>query len=104
MFFINFQATVSPGTCISFYTVTVDGYLKGLLPEKHPLKGVLKKAVLKNFAKYREKNLVSEFLESLCNIIKIETTTREFYCEFCKIFKNIIFIESFRLSAFICGT
>ena len=35
-----------------------------------------------------------------CNVIKKEALAKVFYCEFCEIFKNIIFIEYLRETVF----
>ena len=57
-----------------------------------------KKGVLKNFTKFTGKHLCQSFFliqvtGEASNFIKIETLTQVFYCEFCKIFKNIFFME-----------
>ena len=36
---------------------------------------------------------------STCNFIKKQTLTQAFSCEFCEIFKNILFVEHFRVTA-----
>ena len=35
-----------------------------------------------------------------CNVIKKEALAKVFFCEFCEIFKNIIFIEYLRETVF----
>ena len=48
-----------------------------------------KKSVLRNFAKLTEKHLRQNlFLSKVAGLIKKETLTQLFLCEFCKISKN----------------
>ena len=58
----------------------------------------MKKGVLRNFAKFAEKNLCeSLFFNKVAgqtsNFIKKETLAQGFFCEFCEISKNIFFTE-----------
>ena len=63
-----------------------------------------KKGVLKNFAKlagkYLSQNLFfNKVSGQACIFTKKETLAKVFSCEFCEIFRNIFFIEQFRLRA-----
>ena len=56
----------------------------------------LLKGVLKNFTKFPGKHLCQCLhFDKVCNFIKIGTLAQAFSYEFCKIFKNIFFIERF---------
>ena len=57
---------------------------------------LLRKGVLRNFAKFTGKHL--------CHFIKIDTLAQVFSCEFCEISKNTIFTEHLRPTAsLICS-
>ena len=57
--------------------------MKEVVPEEF-----CKKGVLKNFAKFTGKHLCQSK-----NLVKKETLTQVFSCEFFKVFKNTFFIE-----------
>ena len=67
----------------------------------------MRKDVLKNFAKFIGKHLCQSFSfnkvaglrPQVCNLIKKETLTQVFSCEFCEIFKNTFFTEDLRATA-----
>ena len=64
----------------------------------------IEKGVLKNFAKFTESTCARvTFLIKLQaeagNFIKKETLAKMFSCEFCEIFKNILFMEHLRATA-----
>ena len=61
---------------------------------KQSSRGVLKRDVLENFAKFTEKHLCqSLFFNKVqaCNFIKKEALAQVFFCEFCEIFKSTSF-------------
>ena len=50
-----------------------------------------KKLVLENFTKSTVKHLRRRLLPDSCNVVKKETLTQVFFCDFCEISKNIFF-------------
>ena len=60
--------------------------------QKQSSGGVLKKGVLRNFAKFKGKHLCQclffNKVAGVCNFIKKESLAQVFSCEFCKISKN----------------
>ena len=61
----------------------------------------LRKDVLRNFAKFKDKHLcLSLFFNS--NFIKKESLAQIFFCEFCEISKNTFFTEHLWATAFEC--
>ena len=69
-------------------------------PEAATRSALLKNLFLKKFRKIHIAAPVSEFLflmnyqASACSFIKKETLVRVFSCEFCEVFKNILFTEN----------
>ena len=65
-----------------------------------------KKSCSKKFGKIQRKTPVPESLfyyrPQTCNVIKKETLTQVFSCEFCKISKNSFFTELFWVTASTC--
>ena len=59
--------------------------------QKQLSRGVLQKAVLRNFTKFTGNTCVRK--PKACNFIKKETLAKVFPCEFCKISKNTFFTE-----------
>ena len=55
-----------------------------------------KKVVFKHFVKLTGKNLFLFLFLQAYNVIKKETPSQVFSCQFCDIFKNIFFIEHLR--------
>ena len=67
--------------------------------QKQPPEVFYKKGILKNFAKFTEKDLrQSLFFNKVAgySFIKKETIAQMFSCEFCEIFKNTFFTEHLR--------
>ena len=56
--------------------------------EKQSSGSVLKKGVLRNFAG----NFLIILQAATCNFVKKETLAQVFFCEFCRILKNIFFL------------
>ena len=73
--------------------------------QKQPRRCSVKKGLLRNFIKFTGKHLCQIlFLKKIgpqaCNFIKKETLAQVFSCEFCKVSKNIVFIEHLRATTF----
>ena len=86
-------------------TVSLPLYLQPLTisnhyRQEHPPEVFYKKYVFKNFAKFTGKQLwQSLFFNKVAG--EEETLMEVFSCEFCEIFKNTLFTEHLRVTAFV---
>ena len=96
IFFVKLFLKVTVSLPLYLQPLTISNHYR----QEHPPEVFYKKYVFKNFAKFTGKQLwQSLFFNKVAG--EEETLMEVFSCEFCQIFKNTLFTEHLRVTAFV---